>query len=112
MKKALFALATVLSSPAYADTSFLKEIPIPCESFDVSRQALQKYEEQALFTGRGFVKYFNTDGTKGTLPYTMLFTVNQDSGTWTLIKLFPQIEIACMGVAGFDFEPYNDKESK
>ena len=112
MKKALFALATVLSSPAYADTSFLKEIPIPCESFAVSRQALQKYEEQVLFTGRGYVQYFNTDGTEGTQPYTMLFTVNQDSGTWTLIKLFPEIEIACMGVAGFDFEPYNDKESK
>lgn len=64
---------------------------------------MNKYGEKPLFQGQGL----QFAAPKGQ-PYTsaMMFFVNQDSGTWSLVSLYPD-GTACMVANGRDFEPYS-----
>ena len=64
---------------------------------------VHEFEEKPLFSGSGIV--ISTDGT----PYQggVMFFVNQDTGTWSLLTLYPD-GTACVTAAGSQFEPYSD----
>jgi hypothetical protein len=64
---------------------------------------MNKYGETPLFQGEG-LQFAAQTGQ----PYSsaMMFFVNQDSGTWSLISLYPD-GTACMVANGRTFEPYS-----
>ncbi len=64
---------------------------------------MNKYGEQPLFQGGG-LQFSAQNGQ----PYrsSMMFFVNQDTGTWSLISLYED-GTACMVANGRDFEPYS-----
>ena len=66
---------------------------------------MNKYGEQALFQGTGL--QFHLSGQ----PYTssMMFFVNQDTGSWSLISLYPD-GTSCMVANGRDFTPWMGKK--
>lgn len=69
----------------------------------MSNLVISKYGEQPLFQGEGLVFAAPTGQ-----PYrsSMMFFVNQDSGTWSLISLYPD-GTACMVANGKNFKPYS-----
>jgi hypothetical protein len=64
-------------------------------------ETIGKYEELLLFTGEGMS--FGIGGT----PFKggMMFFVNQDTGTWSVVQLFGD-GMACLIFNGSKFEPY------
>ena len=73
----------------------------PCEPLRQMSRKLDKWDEKILFTGN--VVQFSTAGT----PYTssMLFQVNQDTGTWSLVSIYSD-GTACVIASGNEFTPY------
>ncbi len=69
---------------------------------EISAIIVGKYKEQPLFQGAG-VQFAASSGQ----PYQsgMMFFVNQDKGTWSLVSLYPD-GTACMVANGTEFEPY------
>ena len=75
----------------------------PCEPVaNMTKIVMEKYGEQPLFSVQGI--QFSAVNDKG---YTsdMMFFVNQDTGTWSLISLYPD-GTGCMVATGREFEPY------
>jgi hypothetical protein len=72
-----------------------------CASFQVLADQTVRYEEKMLFTGLILQQHISRQPVEG----QMAFTVNQDTGSWTLIHLFPN-GVACMVANGTKFEPY------
>ena len=75
----------------------------PCEPVaNMAKIVIEKYGEQPLFSAQGI--QFSAVNDKG---YTsdMMFFVNQDTGTWSLISLYPD-GTGCMVANGRDFELY------
>ena len=68
----------------------------------VMKNLVQGYGETALFTGQGI--QFDYEGT----PFTggVMFMVNQDTGTWTLITLYGD-GTACVTAVGNEFGPFS-----
>ena len=64
---------------------------------------MNKYGETPLFQGEG-IQFAAPTGQ----PYksAMMFFVNQDSGTWSLVSLYED-GTACMVANGRTFEPYS-----
>jgi hypothetical protein len=69
---------------------------------EMSAIIVGKYKEQPLFQGSG-VQFAARTGQ----PYQsgVMFFVNQDKGTWSLVSLYSD-GTACMIANGTDFEPY------
>jgi len=69
----------------------------------MSDVVMNKYGEQPLFQGEG-IQFAAPTGQ----PYksAMMFFVNQDSGTWSLVSLYED-GTACMVANGRTFEPYS-----
>lgn len=64
---------------------------------------VSKYREQPLFQGMGL--QFSAQNGKAYAGSTMMF-VNQDSGTWSMISLYPD-GTSCMVASGKEFKPYS-----
>jgi hypothetical protein len=62
-----------------------------------------KYGEQPLFQGTG-LQFSAQDGKA--YQSSMMYFVNQDTGSWSLVALYPD-GTACMVANGRDFEPYS-----
>lgn len=69
----------------------------------MSNIVMNKYGEQPLFQGEGL--QFEAQ-TGQPFKSSMMFFVNQDNGTWSLISLYPD-GMACMVANGRNFEPYS-----
>lgn len=69
----------------------------------MSDLVMNKYGEQPLFQGEG-LQFAATNGQP--FKSSMMFFVNQDSGTWSLVSLYPD-GTACMVANGRKFEPYS-----
>jgi phage/plasmid primase-like uncharacterized protein len=69
----------------------------------MSDLVMNKYGEKPLFQGQG-LQFAATNAQ----PYTsaMMMFVNQDTGTWSLVSLYPD-GTACMVANGRKFEPYS-----
>lgn len=100
------ALAVVLGlsvNPAIAqeDTSKRFYTMQGCDQWEKMAAVTGKYNEEILFIGD--IRQFHQSGQ----PYNggMLFSVNQDTGTWSLISLWPD-GTACMVGSGENFSPY------
>lgn len=76
---------------------------MPCNTVEFVAEQSVKYKEETLFNG----KMLQQHASGQMVPSEFVFTVNQDTGTWTMVSLFPN-GIACMVANGTDFEPYVD----
>lgn len=99
MKSFLIALLVLLPTMASAQRFPLftvQECGTPEDLFLPS----VRYEEKGLFTGRASFLLATDEEVTGNL----FFTVNQDTGTWTLF-FQPHPEFICMVTFGEEFEP-------
>jgi hypothetical protein len=104
MIKLMLAL-TVLPTIASAQDSTLRYFYTrqDCAPAIEMLRNVSVYNEEPLFVGEGGV--VGADGelfTGGSM-----FFVNQDTGTWSLMTLYPD-GTACMTAFGSNFEPYTD----
>jgi len=110
MARLLLACAvsiSLLASTAFAQEQNKTKTFITTQACDpvvkMSNLVMNKYGEQPLFRGEG-LQFAAQTGQ----PYksAMMFFVNQDSGSWSLVSLYPD-GTACMVANGRDFEPYS-----
>ena len=94
-------LPFIATSALAQDRSF--DARMPCNTVQFVAEQSVKYKEETLFNG----KMLQQHASGQMVPSEFAFTVNQDTGTWTIISLFPN-GIACMVANGTDFEPYVD----
>ncbi len=73
----------------------------PCGRFEEMRDTVIKYKEEMLFHGTGLTFSPQNQTYNG----VMLFFTNQDTGSWTLLQVFPD-GMACMIMNGKNFQPY------
>ena len=110
MSRLLLAFAvgiSLLAPAAFAQEQNTTKTFITTQACDpvvkMSDLVMNKYGEQPLFRGEG-LQFSAQNGQ----PYrsSMMFFVNQDSGTWSLVSLYED-GTACMVANGKEFEPYS-----
>jgi|TARA_B100001093_G_scaffold443170_1_gene445324 hypothetical protein len=110
MSRLLLACAvsiSLLATTAFAQEQNQSKRFITTQACDpvvkMSDVVMNKYGEQPLFQGEG-IQFAAPTGQ----PYksAMMFFVNQDSGTWSLVSLYED-GTACMVANGRTFEPYS-----
>jgi len=69
---------------------------------------MNRHKELPLFEGKG-LQFSATDGRA--YQSDMMFFVNQDTGSFSLVSLYPD-GMACMVAVGRDFEPYTGSLGK
>ena len=72
------------------------------DPYTMTRLVIEKYGEQPLFRAQGL--QFHISGQNYTSD--MMYFVNQDTGTWSLISLYAD-GTACMVATGRGFTPYS-----
>ena len=106
MIKILAALALlIVAQPLWAQQTKQFMTAQPCDNvLSITETITKKYGEQPLFVGNGN-QLSASDGNW--YSSSMMYFVNQDSGTWSLVSLYSD-GTACMVAAGTNFEPYID----
>lgn len=74
-----------------------------CDTFKIVSQEVESFGETILFNGEVTQLMAGPDGTF--MKSQFVFTTNQDTGTWSLISLFPNMW-ACTIASGDNFKPY------
>ena len=97
----LVLATTALFAQSLSDKKYFYTRQECAPASEMMQTVVQKYGEQALFTGAGLAIGYEGE------PFTggSMFFVNQDSGTWSLLTLYGD-GTACMTAAGTDFEPF------
>lgn len=100
MLKWLSAIAILITGAAQAQNTKSFYTVQECGTPDVMFQVGVAYEEEILFFGTSMT--FDTQGT----PYvgSMMFAVNQDTGTWTMYTVYGDGTV-CLTALGSNFEP-------
>ena len=101
-----FAIWTSLLAPT-ANAQQTKQFITaqPCDNvLSITEKIMSDYGEEPLFVGNGN-QLSASDGNW--YSSSMMYFVNQDSGTWSLVSLYPD-GTGCMVAAGTKFEPYTD----
>lgn len=94
---------SVLAPTAFAQESTQFISMQPCDNVGtMAAKVTADYGEKPLFSGDG--NQLNAQDGEWYRSSTMFF-VNQETGTWSLISLYPN-GTACMVAAGIGFEPY------
>lgn len=73
-----------------------------CNSFEYWATQARAYEEELLFEGISIVNDPDGQAYQG----VMVFTVNQQTGTWAMFSLYPD-GTACLIASGYDFQPFS-----
>ncbi len=110
MSRLLLACAvsiSLLASTAFAQEQNQGKRFITTQACDpvgkMSNLVINKYGEKPLFQGEG-LQFAAQTGQP--FQSAMMFFVNQDTGTWSLISLYED-GTACMVANGRKFEPYS-----
>ena len=107
MKKLILSLLLLIPVSANAERKLFQEAPHICDSVAVIKGDLEKYNEELLFSGFAIARWINNQsGKEGKSEYVMLFLANQTTGTWTMIQLFEEGDMACIAAAGDTFTPF------
>lgn len=102
-------LAFILCGLVYASLASAQEsqdkllmTQAPCAPFPEMAQLAEQHGEEPLFMGEGLT--FQA-GTGQSWRGGMVFTVNQNTGTWTMFQVFGD-GMTCMLMNGGKFKPY------
>jgi len=79
----------------------------PCDQLPNMINTIAKYKEDLLFIGDGMTFSAQTGRPNNG---GMMFFVNQDTGTWSMLQLFAD-GMSCMIMNGRAFEPYTGPSS-
>jgi len=79
----------------------VEQICLPVQQ--MTFKVMNEYGETPLFSADG-IQFSATDGN--TYKSNMMYFVNQDTSTWTLISLYGD-GIGCMVATGNNFKPYS-----
>lgn len=102
-KLTLALLLAPLTLQAQESRTFAaQQICLPVQQ--MTFRVMNEYGETPLFSADG-IQYSAVDGEA--YKSDMMYFVNQDSGTWSLVSLYPD-GTGCMVAAGTKFEPYTD----
>jgi hypothetical protein len=103
--KYLILLTALLAAPAVAQESNYPPFYAmqSCATMQEIAEISKKHNEPILFNGQ----ILNIHASGQTIKTEFVFTVNQDTGSWTLVSLYPN-GIACMVANGSNFEPYTE----
>jgi len=105
MKKLLTAsiisLLPFVSVAQESNQEFYFQTQHACGSIQTALENTTSYGEIILFSGTGI--YYTQNGEP--LASETFFFVNQDTGTWALISMWPDGS-ACLVTVGFDFRPF------
>jgi hypothetical protein len=104
MNKLLLILA-LSTAPAYAAPVEFNTTHFCDDYKKIINYTISEFGETALFKGIGFPIYYDNNGVKGETEAYMVFFVNQDTSTWSLIYAFGDGK-ACIIADGAEFEPY------
>lgn len=74
----------------------------PCDSLPDMLETIAKYKEDLLFIGDGMTFSAQTGRPNNG---GMMFFVNQDTGTWSMLQLFGD-GMSCMIMNGKSFKPF------
>jgi len=90
----------------FASGAFAQEVPPfgavqACATMERMAEGTTRYGEKILFNGKILQQHVSGELVTG----EFVFTTNQDTGTWTLLSLFPN-GWACLVANGTNFEPY------
>ena len=108
MLRSILAFAiwiSILAPAAYAQDQ--KQFPViqPCDlASKMANTIINNYGEKPLFIAKGNQLSLNDSKWYAS---SMMYFVNQDSGTWSLVSLYPD-GVSCIVAAGTGFEPYID----
>ena len=109
MHKVLAMIWVLLfASTAVAQTATEEKLlhtQAPCATYAEMVQLASKHGELPLFIGKGLT--FES-GTGVPRKGGMVFTVNQDEGSWTMFQVFED-GITCMIFNGSSFSPWYDR---
>jgi hypothetical protein len=110
MSRLILAFAvsiSILASAAFAQEQNTTKRFITTQACDsvvkMSDIVMNKYGESPLFRSMG-LQFAAPQGQP--FQSDMMYFVNQDTGTWSLISLYPD-GTACMVANGKEFEPYS-----
>jgi len=104
MNKLLLILA-LSTAPTYAAPVEFNTTHFCDDYKKIVNYTISEFGETALFKGIGFPIYYDNNGVKGETEAYMVFFVNQDTSTWSLIYAFGDGK-ACIIADGAEFEPY------
>jgi hypothetical protein len=108
MTRTILAFAiwiSLLAPTAHAQEPKQFIVSQPCDNvLSMTETIMNKYGEQPLFVSEGN-QLSARDGNW--YSSSMMYFVNQDSGTWSLVSLYED-GTGCMVAAGTNFEPYTD----
>jgi len=100
---ATLALIFAANQTLAQETSKQFIVSQPCEHVQLmTNMILFKYNELPLFSSTGN-QMSARDGNW--YPSDMMYFVNQDTGTWSLVSLYED-ETACLVASGTDFQPF------
>ena len=108
MKKLILSILLLIPVSANAERKLFQEAPHICDNVVVIKGKLEKYNEKPLFTGFSIARWVDKSGKEGKSDYVMLFLVNQTTGTWTILQLYKDDNMACIAAAGNAFTPFVD----
>jgi len=108
MTRTILAFAiwiSLLAPAAFAQEQKQFQTLQPCAPvLEMTRTVMVDYGEKPLFAAAGNQRSANNGEWYAS---DMMYFVNQDSGTWSLISLYAD-GIGCMVAAGTGFKPYTD----
>ena len=104
MNKLLLTLS-LFAAPTYAEPFEFNTSHVCDDYKKIVNYTMSEFGETALFKGIGFPVYYDNNGVRGETEAYMVFFVNQDTSTWSLIYVFGNGE-ACIMDTGAEFEPY------
>jgi len=109
MKKLILSILLLIPVSVTAEQKLFQEAPHICDDVAVIKSKLEKYNEKPLFTGFSIARWVDDkSGKEGKSDYVMLFLVNQTTGTWTILQLYKDDNMACIAAAGNAFTPFVD----
>lgn len=104
MNKLLLALS-LFATPTYAEPIEFNTTHLCDDYKNIVKYVMSEFGETALFKGTGVPVYYNEKNAKEEMEAYMVFFVNQNTSTWSMIYLFGD-ETACIMEDGMGFEPY------
>jgi hypothetical protein len=101
--KKLFVLISFplfFANTAYSQTIYTKQ---ECSEWNTMAEVVAEYGETPLFIGKVAIVLNTNEPVIG----DMVFAVNQQTGSWSLVGLYPT-GISCLISSGENFEPYSE----
>lgn len=101
----LLLILSLFAAPVYAEPFEFRTTHV-CDAYEkILNYTVSEFGETVLLKGMGFPVYYADNGDTGELEAYMLFFVNQDTSTWSLVYVFSD-GTACIMEDGTNFEPY------